>query len=181
MKYSTDGCLFSAVRENTLPAKSPRKLHRRVSSITLLFVHRGAHTSRLGGNRYCSPCASILIAQKCLKGRLRYVAKPIGHCCQLGRGCAQNEPVDRSCIRAALRGLPGFGGNILPICVSAFRRFETAAGIVSSTGQIEEGTGFTVRHLATGEYDVRFEGSFFPTGCAVMLVQTWVVLRCYTN
>jgi hypothetical protein len=50
---------------------------------------------------------------------------------------------------------------------------KTVAGIVSSSGQIERGSGFTVQHVATGEYQIAFGPQFFPTGCAVMLVQTW--------
>ncbi|HET6275365.1 MAG TPA: hypothetical protein VFE16_05420 [Candidatus Cybelea sp.] len=50
---------------------------------------------------------------------------------------------------------------------------KTVAGIVSDTGQIEEGSGFSVSHLTTGEYNIRFEKGFFPTGCGAMLVQTW--------
>jgi hypothetical protein len=49
----------------------------------------------------------------------------------------------------------------------------TVAGIVSATGQVEHGSGFAVHHPATGEYDVTFQPGFFPSGCAVMIVQTW--------
>lgn len=44
------------------------------------------------------------------------------------------------------------------------------AGEVSADGAILKGTGFTVRHLGTGLYEVRFEQGSFLSTCPVMTV-----------
>jgi hypothetical protein len=53
---------------------------------------------------------------------------------------------------------------------------ETAAGIISADGQIQRGTGFTVRHSRAGHYAIIFQPGFFPTGCASIVVESWAAV-----
>jgi hypothetical protein len=46
------------------------------------------------------------------------------------------------------------------------------AGEVNSDGTILRGSGFTVQHLATGVYQLRFNGDQFVGGCPVMVATT---------
>jgi hypothetical protein len=44
------------------------------------------------------------------------------------------------------------------------------AGQVSASGVIEHGSGFRVRMITPGVYDITFDRRYFPSGCAAMVV-----------
>ena len=64
-----------------------------------------------------------------------------------------------------------------PVSAASFYRYatpatgapKTAAGIVSGTGTVERGSGFTVQHPEPGVYHIAFDPGYFPTGCAAIV------------
>ena len=43
-------------------------------------------------------------------------------------------------------------------------------GQVDSRGYVEHGSGFSARRIGVGRYEIEFDGSVLPSGCAVMIV-----------
>jgi|ERR1700729_4523057 hypothetical protein len=70
-----------------------------------------------------------------------------------------------------------------PVSAATSRYFDVSnprivAGQINANGNVERGLGFTARHIATGEYEIRFQNDSLR-GCAAMVISA--VASGYSN